>query len=1184
MNRWGILAALLGWSIGGSVAAAEIDFNRDVRPILSNNCFKCHGPDEKTREADLRLDDPSAAIPRGVVPGKPEESPAIERILTTDPDAIMPPPTSNKHLTDREKQILQEWVRQGAPYAKHWAFETPIRPVVPEESAGLGSESAIDRFLGQKLAQESLVPAPLADDYRLARRVYLDLVGLPPTPAETEAFVRQPAPDRYDRMIDRLLASPAYGERWARRWLDLARYADTNGYEKDRVRSIWPYRDWVIQALNEDMPFDRFTILQLAGDMVPGATLADRIATGFHRNTMINEEGGIDPNEFRFHAMVDRVSTTGTVWLGLTIGCAQCHTHKYDPITHRDYYQMMAFLNNGDEPEIPVPSAEVDRQQETIDRRVREFEKNAPSFSFDTRSLDWNGASSLFVTTASGQPTHTLEDGSIRFLGTRPERDTYTIEFDSDAHDVVALRIDALTDPALPRGGPGRADNGNFVLSEVTVSAGPSDGSFPPVNVPLAWAESVGRQPGFAPFQAVDGKADTGWAVGIPGEENRERSLIVQLAKPITMPGTTRWTIRLEQNHGDKHTLGRLRVQWGHFADSSYPLAFRRRDQMTKAFHDWERRESTHATRWETLVPEQAKSNLPYLTILDDRSILSSGDQTKSDRYDVRYPLSARGVTAIRLEAMTDPRLPVGGPGRVFYEGPFGDFFLSEFQLTADGQPLRIARAVADVASGGNTPERMLDGNPQTGWSIDGFQGSSHVAIFELEEPTDIQSALDLTMIFERYYSCGMGRFRLSFTSDMRDGRTLLLPAQVEDALATSPSLRTPLMNEQIHQTFLDRCEERTILRDQIREMLRPRPSHPTTLVMAERPVEFPRPTHRHERGEFLQPAEVVLPDLPSAFGRLGKFDKRDRLRLAQWLVDPSQPLTSRVTVNRHWAALFGKGIVRTTEDFGYQGELPSHPALLDWLAVEFVERGWSVKELHRSLVTSRAYRQSSVASAEILAKDPTNQWLARAPRVRLEAEQIRDCFLAVSDLLQERVGGPSVFPPQPRGVTSEGAYGPLQWTVSTGGDQYRRSLYTFAKRTAPYAMFTTFDAGSGEACLARRDISNTPLQSLTLLNDSLTLDAARALGRLLADPARGPSDDDARIDRLYRQCLARGVSSEEREALRRFVDAQRIRLLAEPASAEKIVGVGHAQVIEQALWTLTARVVLNLDEMIVKE
>jgi hypothetical protein len=1182
----GLLLAL--WGVGMSFCpmalAQGVDFNRDIRPILSNNCFKCHGPDEEKREADLRLDEASSAIPRSIVAGKPEASPLVERILSSDADKVMPPPTSNKHLTDRDKEIIQRWIREGAPYARHWAFDPPVRPGVPAGEAGLpalaSSDSPIDQFIAQPLRGESLSPAPVADSYRLARRAYFDLIGLPPSPAETERFVSDTRPDHYERMIDSLLASPSYGERWARRWLDLARYADTNGYEKDRVRSIWPYRDWVINALNADLPFDRFTLLQLAGDMVPGATLDDRIATGFHRNTMINEEGGVDPNEFRFHAMVDRVSTTGTVWLGLTVGCAQCHTHKYDPITQKDYYQFMAFMNNSDEPEIPVPLPEVTQRQLAVDQTIREYERSAPAFSFKSDDLEWTSLYPTQVSSASQQPAVLLGDGSIRFQGTPPERETYTIEFDSQESDIVALRIHALTDPAFPRGGPGRADNGNFVLSEVQISAGPTDGHTPLVHVPIAFAEAPVRQPGFAPYLAVDGKLDTGWAVGIPGEENRDRFIIIQLAQPMATT-STHWTIRLIQNHGDKHVLGRFRFDAGRFATSSIPIEFRRRQRLEQVFEKWQKRESLYATRWETLQPIQAKSNLPYLTILDDKSVLSSGDQTKSDRYDVRYANSAKGITAFRLEALTDSRLPLQGPGRIFYEGPFGDFFLSEFQIVADGRPIRIRRAIADVANAGNRPEFTLDGNPQTGWSIDGFQGTPHVVIYELDEPIDVDNQLDLSMIFERYYSCGMGRFRLSYTTDLKEERQNVMPADVENALATLAAGRSAEMTQRIRQQFLELAEERTIFREQARQIARQRPEYPTTLVMAERPPEFPRPTHLHHRGEFLQPAEVVLPDLPSAFGRLSKFDKRDRLRFAQWLIEPNHPLTSRVTVNRHWANLFGKGIVRTTEDFGYQGELPSHPELLDWLATEFVERGWSVKELHRLVVTSRTYRQSSAASADAIAKDPNNRWLARGPRVRLEAEQIRDAFLATSGLLTPHVGGPSVFPPQPRGVTSEGAYGPLAWNVSTGGDQYRRSLYTFAKRTAPYAMFTTFDAGSGEACLARREVSNTPLQSLTLLNDPLTLDCARTLGRGLA---QGTAPVAEKVNQLYQLCLGRPALPEEQQELERFLEKQRVRFVAAPAASEKIAGVNGSVSQDQALWTLAARAVLNLDEMITKE
>ncbi len=977
------------------------DFNREVRPILARHCFKCHGPDDKQRQAGLRLDVPEAAVAvrrpgvRALHPGFPQKSEAIRRIALRGKPGQMPPASAQLDLTAAQAEVLKRWVQAGARYEKHWSFVAPTLPRTPVVRSRAWVRTPIDSFVLARLEREGLPPSREADRETLVRRLYLDLVGLPPTPEEAQQFVDDTSPTAYEALVDRLLAAPSYGERWARKWLDLARYADTNGYEKDRPRSIWPFRDWVIQAFNADMPFDEFSIRQLAGDMLPNADATARVATGFHRNTMLNEEGGIDPLEFRFHSMVDRMQVTGATWLGLTVQCAQCHTHKYDPIQQREYYALMAFLNNADEPEFEVPDPSRDARSAEVGRQVAERERA-----------------------------------------------------------LAAL------------------------------------------------------------YPAGDGLSSAA---------------------------------RLERD-----------------------------------FVAWIAEQRKRVIPWTRLVPSDARSNLPLLEIDRDGVVTSSGDQSKRDLYEITLRTLPQGTQAIRIDAITDENLPRRGPGRIYYEGPFGDFFLSEVSALQDGAPIKIRAASNSFAAGASNAAAAIDGNPQTGWSINGGQGKPHHAVFVLEMPFNGRE-LTFQLLFEKYFAAGMGRFRLS-ASPLASAAAVDLEPEIEAYLLRPEGEWTPSDRQALKRAFLLKTPLLATARAEVDKLRASLPAPITTLVMQERPAGNPRPTHLHHRGEFLQPREKVQPAIPAFLPPLPTSSRKDRLAFARWLVSPGNPMVGRVTVNRHWAAFFGRGLVRTTEDFGIQGEQPSHPELLDWLAVRFTSTGpdglgWSIKKLHRLIVTSATYRQQSSASPELQKRDAQNVLLARGPRHRLEAELIRDSLLKVSGLLSPKIGGPSVFPPQPAGVTSEGTYGPLNWQVSTGEDRYRRGLYTFAKRTAPYAMFATFDGPSGEACVARRESSNTALQALTLLNDGVVLEAAQALGRLVSGQG---VDDGARVEWLYRRCLTRGPSPTEKSAMLAFVARQRSRLSGGELDASKICGAAEPTA-DRAVWTLAARVVLNLDEAITK-
>ncbi len=1018
-----LIACLVGFGSAGAglsapgrtpPTAAAPDFNRDIRPILTGFCFKCHGPDDAQRQAGLRLDERSAGLAvlptgrRALIPGRAETSELVRRVFApAGSGREMPPAHVRNPLSEAQKQLLRQWVRTGAKYDIHWAFLPPRAVVLPPVRNNSWSRNPIDRFVLSRLEREGLAPTPEADRATLARRVFLDLIGLPPTPEEAAAFVNDRTADAYEKLVDRLLSSPRYGERWARRWLDLARYADTNGYEKDRPRSVWPYRDWVIRALNRDQPFDQFTIEQLAGDMLPYPTRDQVLATGFHRNTMLNEEGGIDPLEYRFHAMTDRVSVTATTWMGVTLGCAQCHSHKYDPLSQKDYYRFFAYLNNADEPEVEVEQADPDGKRREGMQRIA----------------------------------------------------------------------------ALEAGLAGR-------------------------------------------FPAADGRTQA---------ENLE-----------------------------------LR------------------------YRAWLTEQERKTVRWLPLRPTAARANLPLLTIQPDGSLLASGDQTKRDVYDLEFGPEAGAVTAVRIEAIPDERLPKRGPGRVYYEGPHGDFFLSEISLLSRGQPAAWSGASHSFAVGTGAPG-AIDGNQQTGWSVNGGQGKPHQAVFTLARPLDPGSAFTLRLLFERYYAAGLGHFRVSATTDGRPVQASPLAPELEAALLLPEGGRTSAQTTALRQAFLAQAPELKTARDEIEKLRAELPQPTTALVFQERPLTNPRPTHIHRRGEFLQPTERVEPGLLASLAPPAGAAPRTRLEFARWLASPANPLIGRVTVNRQWAAFFGRGLVRTTEDFGVQGDPPSHPELLDWLATAFVSRSganqgarsnsalqldWSLKRLHRLIVTSAAYRQASRVTPMLAARDPQNRLLARGPRVRLEAELVRDAALQVSSLLSAKGGGPSVFPPQPAGVTAEGTFGALQWKVSEGEDRYRRGLYTFAKRTAPYAMFATFDGPSGEACVARRESSNTPLQALTLLNDAVFVEAARALGQQAA-AQNGP--DEERAESLFRRVLTRAPTPDERALLVRFVQAQRERLRQGTLNAGALVGAGEGDGVERAAWAAAARSLLNLDEWIVK-
>ncbi len=1173
-----------GWSLGlgfvvlraGASAAepAEVDFSRDVRPILSNRCFKCHGPDEDTRKGEMRLDEAAAAMGKGesgavaIVPGKPERSEIIKRIFSHDPDDVMPPPDAKMEMSEREREILKQWVAQGAEFREHWAFVAPVKVPLPEEG-----RSAVDQLVGKRLAVENLKPSEEADRHQLIRRVSLDLTGLLPTLEETEEFVNDASPDAYEKLVDRLLASPHYGERWARKWLDLARYADTNGYEKDRERSIWPWRDWVIRALNEDMPFDQFTIKQLAGDLLPEATLDDRIATGFHRNSMLNEEGGIDPLEFRFHAMTDRVATTGTTWLGLTVGCAQCHTHKYDPILHTEYFGMMAFLNNANELSLDLPDAGLAGRQAERAKQAEELVAALPGkWPVQTmEEADWLTPRLVAIESSSGEVAKVRDDQLAVFAGQGAENETYELIVEAEQGRADRMKVELPMDEEIVSGGPGRAGNGNFVLSEIEVfSRDSADGEWERIGLNGAHADR--EQDGYPVAAAIDGKTESGWAVQVEGKTKSAVSAVFAFEESVLADGRREYRIRLVQEFGGFHTMGAVRISLG--AAKANAVEVPTPEVVAAAtFEDWLGKTRAATVPWTVLRPDAMETNEPILTLQPDDSVFASGDTTKDDRFTLKFKNPPAGLSAIRLEALTDKRLPDHGPGMTYYEGTPGDFLLYRFKVMADGREIKLASA---SSSGPGNAGAAIDGDDLTGWTPEGRIGQPVQAVFVLAEPLPEVGELTIEMNMGRYYVATLGRFRLSGTMEGEKAVARTLPDGVEEVLVNGAEDRLATERDRLFRHFLLNAPELAEQSKAIRELLKP--LVPTrTLVMSERAPETPRKTFRYNRGEFLQPLEEVRPMVPAFLPPLAPGTPETRLGFAQWLVSKENPLTARVTVNRHWHAFFGMGLTKTLDDFGFQGELPVMQELLDWLAVDFMENGWSVKKLHRTIVTSATYRQDSKVTAELLERDPENRLLARGPRVRVEAEMVRDVSLGAAGLLSRKLYGPPVRPPQPASVT-EGAYGGMSWTVSQGEDRYRRALYTFAKRSAPYASFQTFDAPTGEACVARREVSNTPLQSLVLLNDEVFFEAAQALGKETASHF-GTAAEKARF--AFRRCLTREPKQEELEKLTAFHAGQMSRIERGELQPGELMPEGASA--EETAWMTVARVLLNLDETFTK-
>ena len=1120
----------------------SVDFNREVRPLLASKCYACHGPDEEGRKAKLRLDVREDALKNDViVPGEIENSEFHYRIHSDDPEEIMPPPESHASLTKEEKELLDRWIKEGAEYAKHWAFATPASGKVPEGKKGW-IRNPIDAFISDNLSKNDLNPSEEADRYSLVRRLYLDLIGLPPTPEQADAFVFDHRPDAYERLVDQLLKSEHYGEKWGREWLDLARYADSNGYEKDRPRNIWPYRDWVIRALNADMPYDQFSIEQLAGDMLPDASDDQRIATGFHRNTQLNEEGGIDPLEFRFYAAVDRVATTGTVWMGLTTGCAQCHTHKYDPITHDEYFGLMSLLDNVDEPDLLLytdeqvkAKAELENQ---IAQKITELQKNDDEF--EDAFTKWHKFESEKATPwKTLRPTamksnlpklEVMDDGSIYSSGDVTKRDVFDLNFTSD-QPITALRLEALTDDRLPGQGPGRCyyegRKGTFFLSEVDLKT--SNGSKVQFAKPTATS-------GNGADKVIDGVGSSGWSSAI-GQENH---LILPLADPL--PANTSFSIELLFERHFVASLGRFRISATSSANQ----------------------------------PRVSKIGVEAEHILSLKETAKSRDLSALRSIYLEKVYLERPAPTHPANVQTNTRWIWNAKGNRPQETLY---FSKQFQLKELPQSAEIFFTCDDKVefflNGQSIGSTDLWSKPRTTAIRKHFRKGVNFLTAKASNgggPAGLIAQLSLKSKngkVQHFLSDQSWKFVSQLPNPQaKDWHTQALP-NAQSVVVVGKYGDGPWGNLGLPQ---GKPAKKPNPITQLRNRM-PRPNH--TLVMLERPKDNPRPTLLRHRGEYTKPKGVVPSGIPDIFGLPAGQEPLNRLEFARWVVSDKNPIGDRVVVNRAWRSFFGYGLIRTSGDFGTQAPAPDHPELLDWLAVEFRKRGMSLKKLHRLIVSSSTYRQDSKASPSLLEKDPQNRLLARGPRLRLSGELIRDHMLKASGKLSGKMFGPGVYPPQPLTVLAH-AFGNKSWNASKGEDRYRRSVYTFIKRTAPFAGFMTFDGTSGENCLAKRDRSNTPLQALTLLNDEMYLELARAAGL----EVHRRNDDP--VHSLFRRFLTRPPKQSETDVLQAYFDQQLQRLRKGEIKSSEIAADPKASP-ELAGKVLLARAIMNLDEAITK-
>lgn len=1007
---FGLLAAL---SSAAVAAPGKVSFQRDIKPLLTHRCFTCHGPDEAERKADMRLDVRDEALKGAIKPGNAKGSELYERITSTDPELVMPPPAGKKPaIKPEEAALIRRWIDEGAQYDAHWAYVPVTRPAIPPVNNAAWARNDIDRLILAAQEAHNLGPSADADKRTLLRRLSFDLTGLPATPAELDAFVQDTSPQAYEKVVDRLLGSEQFGERMALYWLDVVRFADTAGYHSDNHRDLAPYRDYVIRAFNTNKRFDQFTREQLAGDLLPGATNEQKIASGYNKLLQTTEEGGAQAKEYTAKYVADRVRNTAAVWMASTMGCCECHNHKFDPFTARDFYSLGAFF------------------------------------------------------------------------------------------------------------------------ADVSETA-------------------VGRQ------------AQT--KVPTPEQEQQAKQLEEQLAAAKAKFNATT-------------------------------------PELTAAFAKWEA-EATVAMResgntWVAVKPEKAESSGgAKLTTKDDASVLSTGKNPAKDNYAITLKSELPQITAIRLEALVDDSLTNKSLSR-----GNGNFVLTEVEVekvAADGKAVRlkIASAEADFAQEGHPVSQAIDGNAGTGWAGNGHvEAKSRTAAFTLAEPVNLapDEKLQVKLLHQSQYpQHNIGRFRISLTAAEKPTLSgSSIPAEIATILQVEGDKRNAGQKDKLLAHFRTIAPELKVERELVARLEQEQKalvdSFPQTLVSMS---TAPRTVRILPRGNWLDDSgEAVQPAVPGFLNKgAAKTDQRQtRLDLANWLLAKDHPLTARVFVNRLWKLYYGRGLCKSLEDFGMQGEFPTHPELLDYLAAEFVASGWDVKHMVKLMVMSHAYQQTSVVSAELKEKDPTNTYFTRQNRWRIEAELVRDNALSISGLLVKKIGGPSVKPYQPAGYWQYLNFPKREWQNDKGEDQYRRGLYTYWQRTFIHPSLAAFDAPSREECTVQRPVSNTPQQALVLLNDPTYVEAARALaGRVLRE---GGADNASRLRFAYMQTVLRNPTAEEQKLLGELYEKHLAQYKADAAAATQLQTVGDLKpaadqnAAELAAWTSVTRVLLNLHETIVRE
>lgn len=1144
---------------------AEPPLATAARGILSNRCFACHGPDEEAREGGLRLDDPSSLTTEAdsgetpIVPGDISLSELFARVTTDDESMRMPPEDFGPALEKEEIETIRKWIEAGADLPQHWSFIAPQRPAIPK----LKSEPAhpIDAFVRAHQNENGLTASDPADRAQILRRLSLDVTGLPPTLTELDAFERDKSPAAYERQVERLLTSPAFGEHWARKWLDLARYADSAGYADDPPRTIWAYRDWVVRAINAGMPIDEFTRKQIAGDLLPGATQDDLIATAFHRNTMTNSEGGTNDEEFRSAAVVDRVNTTMAVWMGVTMACAQCHTHKYDPFTHNEYFQLYAILNSTEDAdrrdESPIVELLTDAQRfrqheiteavDTIEQRLalpmpadtlQEFD----AWTQTVAQPNWHALQPRKFTAESQNAGQIKTDNSILISkqNSVPENDSYIVEL-SLPRELSALHaIQLSTIPTAELNGfSGLTDHGNFVVTSITAELLPSEATVAPK------AQFI--------------------RVRLPGK-NR----ILSLAEVQVFSGGENIAASATASQSSTAHNGNAERAIDGNTDGNY-------DASTTTHT-----ETTTAPWWELELKDSASIDSVVLWNRTD-----NGLQSRLKGAVVELLDSQRKVIG-KADSVSKPK----DDNRVVF---------------SSATPLTITGAFADFEQPNFGAKKTIDGLADTGWAIGGQMDQQHQLTLLVDPVLNLQPGSTLRVTIGQnspHEKHLLGSFKLDASGSKTIADWHQLSPDQRASLAKPGSERNPVIWGSLKELYYrDLADATSGLRKQRQKLaselnsLKPATSVP---ILREVNPDKQRETFVQIRGNYKSLGERVYPATPAVFHPI-ESEQPSRLDLANWLTDRKNPLTARVWANRIWESLFGRGIVATSEEFGSQGDLPTHPDLLDWLAVELMDSEWDEKQLIRTIVLSDTYRQDSTASAESIANDPANLWLTRGPGNRLSAEMVRDQALACGELLSSKMYGPPVRPPQPNLGLKAAFGGETDWKTSAGQDRYRRGLYTTWRRSNPYPSMATFDAPSREVCTLRRDSTNTPLQALVTLNDPAFVEAAQAMARRVVSLNCGCSDgeDEHRLRTAFRIATSREPRLAELDALADLLAHARTHFSQRTDAAHRLATdpIGplpeafHAQfeyetsgaAVELASWTTVCNTLLNLDETLTK-